>query len=233
MIDLAFGQPIKSACPTCAAERQDAEIHRKHRDAQTERQQRIARILGASCIPQRFADRTFVGYRATLPGQRLALGVCQAFADAWLEKLKAGASLVLTGAPGTGKTHLACALASRVMTDHLATVMFGTVATMLRHIKSTYRRDSERSEQQAIDDLTRPDLLILDEVGVQIGSEHEKLLMFEILNARYQDCRPTVLISNLSSIELEDYLGHRVMDRYRECGSVIGFDWPSHRGKRE
>jgi DNA replication protein DnaC len=118
------------------------------------------------------------------------------------------------------------------MEGQLASVAFGTVASLLRHIKATYAKDSQRTEQDAIDDLLRPDLLILDEVGVQVGSEHEKLLMFEVLNGRYQELRPTVLISNLDVAELEAFLGHRVMDRYRECGSVLAFDWQSHRGQK-
>ena len=93
--------------------------------------------------------------------------------------------------------------------------------------------NSAESEQGVIDRLIEPCLLIVDEVGVQVGSDHEKLLMFEVLNGRYQSMRPTILISNLSVDELETFLGHRVMDRYRECGAVLPFDWKSHRGMRE
>lgn len=200
-------------------------------DKARERQQQVDSLLGRSGIPARFADRTFANYRATLPGQKVALAVCKTFAESWPEKLKSGASLVLTGGPGTGKTHLACAVAGSVVSAHLSPAMFGSVATLLRYIKDTYRKDSARSEQDAINDLVRPKLLIVDEVGVQIGSEHEKMLMFEVLNTRYQELRPTILISNLSEGELETFLGQRVMDRYRECGSVLAFDWPSHRGQ--
>lgn len=227
----ATGKPIMSRCPACAAERQAAEEARRVAEAQRDRRHKVASLRAASGIPARFAERTFDGYAATVGGQKIALGVCRAFADAWPDKLAAGASLVLTGGPGTGKTHLACAVANAVMESHLTAVAFGTVATLLRHIKDTYRKDAAKSEQDAIDDLVRPDLLIVDEVGVQVGSEHEKLLMFEVLNSRYQECRPTILISNLAATELETFLGQRVMDRYRECGSVLAFDWQSHRGR--
>lgn len=233
VLETGFGAPIKSNCPTCSAERQTAEQARKEREAYADRQRRIASLQSASGIPARFASRDFAGYAVQTQGQKIALGACKAFAAAWPDRLSDGSSLVLTGGPGTGKTHLACAVASAVMEKHLATVVFGTVATMLRHIKDTYRKDSERSEQDAIDDLVQPDLLILDEVGIQVGSEHEKLLMFEVLNARYQECRPTILISNLSGDELESFLGQRVMDRYRECGAVLAFDWQSYRGRQQ
>lgn len=222
---------IQSGCPVCGEERRAAEQARIEREAQRDHDRRLHGLRSEAGIPARFADRRFADYTATVQGQRIALGVCKAFADAWPEKRQSGASLVLTGSPGTGKTHLACAVANAVMEAHLASVLFGTVTAALRFIKDTYRKDSGLSERDALRRLTDPDLLILDEVGVQLGSEHEKLLMFEVLNTRYQELRPTILISNLSGAELETFLGQRVMDRYRECGSVLAFDWQSFRGR--
>jgi len=222
---------ITSPCQKCVAERRAEEAAKKREQEAAERRYKVRTLRESSRIPARFADSAFANYSAKEPGQKMAAGVCKAFADSWPEKEKGGGSLVLTGSPGTGKTHLACAIGNTVMDEYLADVLFCTMAVMLRHIKNTYRRDSEKSEQQAINDLVRPGLLILDEVGVQIGSEHEKLLMFEVLNARYQDLSPTILISNLDGAELEDFLGHRIMDRYRECGSVLAFDWQSYRGR--
>lgn len=224
-------RPVTSRCPECVAGWQAESEARKEREAKREREMRVGQLRADSGIPARFIGRDFAGYRATVAGQKIALSVCRAYADTWPEKLATGASLVLTGGPGTGKTHLACAVAGSIMHDHLASVSFGSVATLLRYIKDTYRKDSARSEQSAIDDLVRPKLLIVDEVGVQVGSEHEKLLMFEVLNTRYQELRPTILISNLNAVELEGFLGQRVMDRYRECGSVLAFDWQSFRGQ--
>lgn len=73
-------------------------------------------------------------------------------------------------------------------------------------------------------------MLILDEVGVQFGSESEKIILFEILNERYLNMKPTILISNLNPAALQEYVGERVMDRMRENGGIIlKFDWKSHR----
>lgn len=227
------GPPMVMGCPKCAEERQAEEAKRKAEEAAMERRYRVANLLGSSGIPTRFADRDFAGYVATSPGQRFALNVCRKYAETWASQSEKGGSLVLTGGPGTGKTHLACAIGNAVIREHLAVVSFGTVLTMIRHVKDTYRRDSERSEQQAINDLVRPDLLILDEVGIQTGSDHEKMLIFEVLNARYEEMRPTILLSNLSAEDLEEFIGQRIMDRYRECGVVVPFDWDSHRGRKQ
>jgi DNA replication protein DnaC len=231
--DEAFGiKPIRSGCPTCAAEARAREAAAQERRERAHREFELSVLRRDSGIPARFADRTFAGYTASGQGQKIALGVCRAFAESWPEKRVDGASLVLTGGPGTGKTHLACAVGNHVMAEHLGAVHFATVATLLRGIKDTYRKDSTASEQDAINALLRPALLIVDEVGVQVGSEHEKLLMFEVLNLRYQELAPTILISNLNAAEIENFLGQRVMDRYRECGSVLAFDWDSYRGRQ-
>ena len=225
------GRVVTTHCPACQARDAKAKADADLQRTAMQRGQEVRRLLGRAGIPPRFQDRTFGNYTATSMGQRAALVTCRTFAETWGEQVERGGSLVLTGGPGTGKTHLACAVAGFVAREFLAAPWFGTVTQLLRHIKDTYRRDSDRSEQSAIDDLVSPDLLIVDEVGVQTGSDHEKMLIFEVLNERYQNLRPTILISNLNSTDLEAYIGQRIMDRFRECGSVVAFDWQSHRGR--
>lgn len=226
-IPLAGMRPITSHCPDCMREKQawqDAEDKRRAEQAKAER---IAKTFRRAMIPKRFAPHSLATYRATSPGQKHALDVSSRFAERF--ENGSGASLIFAGKPGTGKTHLACGIA-RAVIESGHTAMFGTVLQLVRHVKSTYRHDSERSESEAIDDLLSPDLLIIDEVGAQIGSDHELMILFEIINQRYQECRSTILISNLTSDELSQFLGDRAVDRFRECGAVIAFDWGSHRG---
>lgn len=73
---------------------------------------------------------------------------------------------------------------------------------------------------------------MLDEVGVQFGSETEKLMLFDVLNERYEERRSTILLSNLDLNGVKGFLGERVFDRIREDGGqYIPFDWESFRGK--
>ena len=226
------GKAFVSACPKCQEDsRIDAERERVEQ-ARKQRESRVRVLLGRSGIPVRFHGVTVEGYSADLPAQRRVRDACQRYVDGFEGARQRGGSIVMCGRPGTGKTHPACAIAESLISQHLISAEFFTVLSAIRTIKDTYRKDSERSETDAIDALLSPDLLILDEVGVQVGSEHEKMLLFEIINERYQQCRPTILISNLAADALNDYLGERIMDRFRECGGVLAFDWQSHRGKR-
>ena len=112
------------------------------------------------------------------------------------------------------------------------TVLFTTVMRAIRRVKDTWSRESRESETQAIAALVFPDLLILDEIGVQFGSDTERLILFDVLNERYEKRRPTLLLSNLNIDEVKAYLGERVFDRLREDGGeAIVFDWASWRGR--
>ena len=56
-------------------------------------------------------------------------------------------------------------------------------------------------------------------------------MMFDILNERYENRLPTLLLSNLTAGEVKNFLGERVFDRLREDGGeCVVFDWSSHRG---
>ena len=224
--------PFRTRCPACVAEMKAKEEDRERRSRQAEREHKVGQFMRDASIPARFRDKTLDGYAARNPGQKLAANVCRKYVDDFPGHAKVGRSLVLTGQPGTGKTHLACAVLSAVIQRYAVSGRFDTVSDLLRSIKETYRKDSPFSERDVIGRYVGCDLLVIDELGVQVGSEHEKLLLFEVLNGRYQELRPTILISNLSANELEEFLGHRVMDRYRECGVVLAFDWESYRGSK-
>lgn len=224
-------RPIRSLCPKCAEARAAAEAETERRQKAATRRLDVDARHRDSGVPLRFRDRTFANYEPETKPAKIALAVCKRYAET-KEELREGRSLVLTGGPGTGKTHLACAVAKHVIEEHVASVRFVTVADMLRQIKETYRKDATQTESSVIESFIGCDLLVIDEIGVQVGSEHEKLLLFEVLNGRYQELAPTILVSNLSAEELEQFLGHRVMDRYRECGVILAFDWASFRGKR-
>lgn len=224
-----MGKVFKTNCPTCTAERDEEKNRIDNRSNQLAKAEKIKRLLGEAGIPKRFASRRFDNYTANNGEQGKALAVAKFFADNFDNFLETGASLVFCGKPGTGKTHLSAAIANAVCEQGRSAV-FMSVLKATRLVKDTWRKGSEATENQAYKGMITPDLLILDEVGVQFGSEAEKLIMFEILNGRYENVKPTIVISNLLPAELTEYLGERVVDRLREGGgSTVVFGWDSYR----
>lgn len=222
---------IWSKCPVCADQEAASRKEKEALAARAAQKGAWEEQVGRACIPPRFADRTLKNYAATTPEQQHALAFATAYADDFDAVLKTGRCAMFVGNVGTGKTHLAAGIALRLMRRDNRCVLFSSVMQAVRSIKETWNKGSELSESQAIAALVRPDLLILDEVGVQFGSETEKLLMFEVLNERYGARKPTLLMSNLSLEEIKAYLGERIFDRLREDGGeAVPFGWDSHRG---
>lgn len=218
-------------CPTCGEEQRKEQERIAQQQAESNRKHAIDMILGRSGIPQRFADRTLDGFKAETPEQERVLKICRAYADRFDDRLANGGGLVMCGKPGTGKTHLACGIANHIA-EKGRTSLFLSVMQAVRRVKETWGRHDGETEAEAIAKMLRPDLLILDEVGVQFGSEAEKLILFEIINGRYSDMRPTIIISNLERKELDGYLGERVIDRMGEGGgAVLAFNWDSKRSE--
>lgn len=186
-------------------------------------------IFKRAAIPPRFATRTLDNFKPQCVKSAKALLTARQYAENFTTALENGQSMIFVGNVGSGKTHLASGIAHEVLKDGNS-ALFSTVLGAVRTVKDTYRRDSAKTESEAIMDLVKPDLLVLDEVGVQFGSDTEKLILFEIINGRYEHMRPTILLSNLDITGLGEYLGERVMDRLREGGGkMIAFDWGSYR----
>ena len=104
---------------------------------------------------------------------------------------------------------------------------------LVRAIRDTWRRGSDESETSVIEKYRSVGLLILDEVGVSFGGEAEKTQIFDVLDGRYREMRPTLIVSNLSAKGLprECASGERgCHDRLIQNGSgCVVFDWGSYR----
>lgn len=224
--------PVWSGCHECEQEKikqEDRQIAIANQKAQE--QMRVNAIMGRAAIPKRFLDRNLSNFKVLNEGQQKALNAATRYAKEWESNFNDGRCLIMLGKPGTGKTHLAIGIAREIMETGY-TAMFCRAHEAISTITETYSRDSAKTERQALDEFRKPDLLIIDEVGRQRGTDNERMMLFEIINRRYDDEKPTLLISNLNIEGLRGYIDAATEDRLRERdGRVITFDWPSMRGQ--
>lgn len=181
-----------------------------------------------SGIPVRFKDCSFDNFRQCKEKKSV-----QDYAKNFSEVMKFGRCLILSGNVGTGKTHLISALLNHLIDHYQSKVLYTKAFDLLRGIKETYNKKNTTTFSDTQKKFTRVDLLVIDEIGVQFGTDTEKDILFEIINDRYENFKPTILITNLAIAKLKEYVGDRVIDRMRENeGKMIIFEGESFRGKK-
>lgn len=138
--------------------------------------------------------------------------------------------LVLTGGYGSGKTHLAAAIANarRAMGDH--NVLFIVVSDLLDHLRATYAPDSHVSYDTRLDQVRNAPLLILDDLGTHSATPWAQEKLYQIFNYRYNARLPTV-ITIADGVEIDARLKTRLFNPQR-C-TLLRLEAPSFHGRSE
>ena len=222
-----FNRVFLSGCFKCGKEYSEKieqeEIKRKQ-EAEKENTERLWHNAGVS---RRLFDKGFDDFvtdtDAKVYAKKVAIGLC--------DDLKANrntGSIIMNGGVGTGKTALCTCIIKELAVKKRVRII--KAVDMIRNLKGTWSKDNDSTETDLINFYSCLDLLIIDEVGVQFGSDTEKMFMFDVIDGRYQEMKPTILISNLAIAGIKDLIGERVIDRLREDGGkLVSFDWPSYR----
>ena len=219
---------VMSNCSVCATEKSmvDAANDKDTQDNinidNAKRRRESARVNAG--ISKRNLYKTFDDYICTSEGQTKAKNDCMRYVN----EFPTDKSLIMVGGVGTGKTLLASAMLDNLVDKNHCKMI--KVIDMVRELKATWSRDNIETEELLIKKYCKLDLLILDEVGSQFGSDTEKLFIFDVIDGRYQEMLPTILISNLDIDGVKEVVGERCVDRLREGGgSMIAFNWNSSR----
>lgn len=143
-------------------------------------------------------------------------------------KLGKGFIIAIIGIRGNGKTQMSVEMMRQMAIDR-RTSRYCTAMEFFMQIKATYKKDSEQSENEIVQEFSQVPLLIIDEIGQRSENDWENRLLYEVINRRYNALRDTLIISNQEIADLEAALGPSIISRMRETGGIIECTWGSYR----
>ena len=228
---------VFSSCPDCVALKKQRDSEALAAKKLADQNAKLQKLIGSAGIPKFFAKKTFDAFVPTSEEQSYTRLKFEHFA-AKISNEDFGGFLIAFGATGAGKTHLSVATAINAVSKN-NTALYMLASDVIRSLRNTWAQGSDKTETEVLQQLATVDLLVIDEIGVQFGTESEQNHLFEVINSRILEVKPTILVTNLLLNSPDDnvktlrkYLGERTYDRLREVGESVCFDWQSHRGMK-
>ena len=203
-----------------------------------EKQKEINKLKRNSLLGDRYKDTSFdntnTGINSTFD---TAYKRCKNYCEVSSKVLEEGYGIYLYGNSGTGKTHLTACMVNELIKQHRPT-LFTNFFEISQIIRGTFKSNTN-SEESMIEKISNIDFLFIDDLGTEKVTKNgednwlqEKI--FEILNKRYNNKKPTIFTSNYSLEELINSRGlmEKTVDRILEMSTVIlKIEGESHRIK--
>jgi DNA replication protein DnaC len=224
----------------------------KQAEADARMRARVWRVIRESGMGERFRQRTFETFVANTPQRQNIVRSAQAYARQFGDQLpKQGLlpdcnGLLITGSTGTGKTHIAAAIANYLL-DRGTAVICMTERNILAKIRRTYSQhdDDECAVREVYE---RVPLLIIDDLGKEKPTEWTLATLYAIVDGRYERATPIIVTTNYDAKKLVTRLtptlsdgkktdvttATAIMDRLTEmCKNIAmwGEGWGSWRRK--
>jgi DNA replication protein DnaC len=208
-----FGEMVFwTDCPRC-------EVEKARVEQQAQTQPLAPADLARMNIQPMFYDADFDTFSAESAELQQNLAVLRRFCV-----VKRG-KILLSGANGTGKTHLACAALKQFRAGRIYTMF--EIGVLLRN---AYQHGANR-EKEVLDMLVRTPLLVIDELGRTSGKDWEKDWCSHIINKRHENYKPLIIISNLKREYLANRIGGDILSRFDEDGIILSFTGEDYRIK--
>lgn len=213
------GQEFRHGC-----ECELIEIGKKERAARKEKY--LNRIFNQSNVNASLRDATVNSYQPQneyqIQAKNTAIEYVKTFS---LDKPK---SLILQGSYGTGKSHLAYAIAKAIKQQGYS-VAFMHIPMLMERIKATYNRNATETTDELVQLLSSIDLLVLDDVGVE-NTEHTLNKLFSIVDNRVG--KNNIFTTNFSDKELNQNMNwQRINSRMKQNARTVRVLGDDFRGR--
>ena len=210
--------PVACKCQQEADERIQAEQRTAEFKRSLETRRRADGFHDPSYLKPTFSDDDGTNPKLT--------DVSKKFVDRWPEMRENGMGLLLYGGVGGGKTFLAGCVCNALLEKQVR-----VCATSFPRVLNVLQNSMDR--QRSLDRLAWYQCILLDDFGVERGTEYAQEQLFAVVDARYRAKRPTIITTNLSLHDLENPQNlsySRIFDRILElCPVRLCVSGPSRR----
>ncbi len=118
-------------------------------------------------------------------------------------------NLIFSGKTGLGKTHLSLAIVNDVLKKGY-NVVYGPISRIIGNIEREHFSGNDRTTLQNVIDC---DLLVFDDLGTEFTTPFVVSTIFDIINSRILNKKPTIINTNLDLEELKQKYSDRVISR--------------------
>ena len=183
-------------------------------------------------VPPQMAERmTFNTFdtrgNSASPEQRESLSLAYGTSRDWA--LDPSGWLTLFGETGSGKTHLAVAIAGIRLAQGLP-VYFAFVPELMDYLRSTFQPNSGIAYDRVFDEVRNAPMLILDDLGGEYRSEWVYEKLYQIIAHRHNLRIPTVITTSMNVLDTTGPIVSRIQDL--ASGLLIRMETPDYRVKR-
>ena len=195
--------PIECAC--CKAKREQQEVairQQKHLDL-------VRRLKAEGFSDTAMLNWTFENGNSRSPQMHHA----HRYVEQWQTMRSENLGLLLWGGVGTGKSFLAGCIANALMEQEVP-VRMTSFSRIMNKLNNSF---SGRNE--VVDRLCRYSLLIIDDFGMERGTEYALEQVYNIVDSRYRSRKPLIVTTNLTLDEIrhpQDTAHARIYDRILE-----------------
>ncbi len=213
------GQEFRHGC-----ECELIEIGKKERAERKEKY--LNRIFNQSNVNASLSDATVNSYQPQNEHQVHAKSTAIEYVKGF--SIDEPKSLILQGSYGTGKSHLAYAVAKAIKQQGYS-VAFMHIPMLMERIKATYNRNATETTDELVQLLSSIDLLVLDDIGVE-NTEHTLNKLFSIVDNRVG--KNNIFTTNFSDKELNQNMNwQRINSRMKQNARTVRVLGDDFRGR--
>lgn len=213
----------------CICKCEQEELRKRQEEAENrEKQIKLNKIIKQSMLGDRYKEVSFetteTGFNPIFDNTLMR---CERYCDISAEALEKGYGMYLYGSSGAGKTHLTACMANKLMSQYRE-VLFTNFFEISAAIRNSFKGQNNNTEQNILNMISSVDFLFLDDLGTErVKKDNEDMWLqekiFEVINKRYNNKKPTIFTSNYSLQELVEDRGlmQKTVDRIIELSTAI------------